>query len=148
MGNWRRVQIIGRVGDPTDGMNLHRLLSYDYRDPHYDWDLFGPLVHTGGLVGLPNFGRRAEFAVAGNLAERDYDVESVADHLRKLVAACPSLECMIHVGDENEADTVEATVTAKDGVVEVVAPMATSIPDISEDQVRDNFMEQLSRGRR
>lgn len=143
MGNWRRVHVVGRVGDPVDGMKLYELLEFDYTDPAADWDKFGPLSSTGGGMSLFNMGRRAEFSLVGNLAEREYEVSDVADHLRSLAKACPSLECMVHVGREWESNIVEATVTAQDGAVEVREPMATEIPTVSQDQFLGSMLVQM-----
>jgi len=95
-----------------------------------------------GLCGLGKW-PRVKINRVGNLAERDYSVESVAETLRKVVEHAPGLDIKIHCGDDYEKDNCVATVICKDGKVEVVAPEIGVIPDIPEEQMKSNLYSNL-----
>jgi len=115
---WRRVRVVGTCGAEEEAGKLSELLNAVPR-PGYNFESFGPLCTIGDLRGLSNWGKPS-FDVVGNLAERDYDVESVVAHLTELSVECPSLAAVVHVGDVNEADDVVATVTVSRRVVTTV----------------------------
>ncbi len=103
MGNWRTVTITGTC-DQEHVAALRKAL-----DPGRDYSNFHPLV-CGGIAGLPNWAATS-FNVTGNLAERGYDAEDVAETFtEKLLPVAPSLTCKVHVGDNNEAANCIATV--------------------------------------
>ncbi len=95
MGNWRTVRAVGECPEVGDQQELRAALAVDYMDKQWY------CLCSGGIFGLPNFGR-SSFDVTGNLGERGYDAEDVARHLRELVKVAPSLQCMIHCGDDYE----------------------------------------------
>ena len=135
MGDWRRVQVIGTCGS-TDTGKLRELLGCGFDDDRWD------CLCSGGIGGLPNFGRE-RFDVVGNLGERGYDAEGVADHLRALVAACPSLSCKVHVGASYEESECVATVTADDGTVTVGEPEIDEVPELDNATMHANLAAAL-----
>lgn len=130
MGNWRTVTISGSIGQQdADAARAFVELG----DDPANWDTFHCLCWPGpSLCGLgrwipPGGG---EIRAVGNLAERDYSVEDVADALRQLLAAAPSLCVKVHCGGEYEDTTCIATVTAHaDGQVTVGPPEVASVGD-------------------
>lgn len=140
MGNWRRVQIIGTC-DESDVRPLRVAL-----DPGRDYSNFHPLV-CGGICGLPNWAK-PEIAVVGNLAERGYDADSVAETLTDLAKTAPSLRVKVHCGSDYEDAPCTATVTlGEDGVAIVGPPEVEAIPDLDEGQMHRNMLAQLSQHR-
>ena len=143
MGNWRTVTIRGHI-DPAEAAELRRSLTIDLRDPNADWDAFGPLTITEGLVGLGDW-VSADIDTGGNLAERDYDVDDVADHLRKVVTIAPSAELKVHCGDEWESKTCVATITVSGGRVEVGPPEVVEVTGVPEGQAMARLLGILGR---
>ncbi len=140
MGNWRRVQIVGTC-DRADVPKLREAL-----EPGVDYQNFHCLC-CGGIAGLPNWASETINAV-GNLGERDYTPQSVADQLLKLLAVAPSLNVKVHCGNDYEADDCIKTVIAKTApVVAVVDPEITIIPETPTGQMQRNMMQQLMRQR-
>lgn len=136
MGNWTRVQIIGSCGsDDVDKICDTLADRDDYKD-------FGPLTLTKGICGLPHWPAEAISAV-GNLAERDYGAEDVAEHLKKVAAVAPSLNIKIHVGADYEEDQCVATVTCEDGDVSVGDPEIPNVPRTDESQMTGRMFGSL-----
>ncbi len=140
MGNWRTVYIVGtcpegEVQPLTDALYAGK-----------DYENFGPLcwLDQAGLCGLGKWPRQKINRV-GNLAERDYGVDQVVEHLTKAVelSKATGLDIKIHCGDENEKDNCVATITCKDGKVEVGEPEIGVIPDIPDDQIKATLYDTL-----
>jgi hypothetical protein len=138
MGNWIRVNIVGTCAEAEIDA-LQAAIT-----PTRDYDNFGPLSSACGLAGLPMWALKT-FNVVGNLAERGYDAESVAEHLESIVERVPSLECMVHVGADYESEKCVATVVAGSGKVTVVDPVVKSIGEIPAAQSVGHLFQQLGR---
>jgi hypothetical protein len=84
-----------------------------------DDNRFHPLCNYGfSIWGLGDW--TAETVQAcGNLSERDYTVEDVAQTLRQMAAVVPSLQAKVHCGGDYESEDCVATITVTDGVVSV-----------------------------
>jgi hypothetical protein len=131
MGNWRTVTIVGTI-DPADVP-----AARDFVDIGRDnWDRFHCLCYTGpSLCGLgrwipvapPPDGSVVAIEAFGNLSERDYGVDDVAEVLGRLVNVAPSLTLKVHCGGEWESTTCSATVTVQDGVVSVGDPEVKAV---------------------
>lgn len=140
MGNWRRVQIVGTCA-AADVQKLREALK-----PGHDYENFHCLVN-GGMAGLPNWAAEKINAV-GNLAERGFTPQSVAEQLLKLLAIAPSLDVKVHCGGDYEADTCINTVVANAApIVAVLEPEVATIPEVSAEQMTKNIYAQLSGGR-
>ena len=146
MGNWRRVQIVGTCDDEdVDALkgaldwsgNLSKIDVGDER-----WKVLGPLSSGGGLAGLPNWAQRS-FSVVGNCFERDYSVDSIANHLETLAKVAPSLEVMVHCGADWEKEGCIATVRLKNGKAKKLKPKVKIIPEISESQMEGAMLRVL-----
>lgn len=138
MGNWRTVYIVGTCPkDQVKGLNDALYCGKDYEN-------FGPLGWTdnNGLCGLNKWVTEKIMKV-GNLAERDYGVGQVAEHLTKVVqlSGATGLSIKIHCGDEQESDKCVATIICLSGVVRSGKPEIDIIPDIPEDQIKANFYD-------
>jgi len=141
MGDWMSVQIIGDCAESEVRDLRHEC------DPGEDYKHFHCLSVTDGLGGLGDW-PAAKINARGNLAERNYTVESVAKTLLKLGAACPSLSLKVHCGGEYEDKTVVNTVTLKDGAVTVGPPEIEKIEELSEEEMRQRFFRAIVNARK
>lgn len=145
MGNWRTVNVTGTMSE-ADAQALRAHLTYDFGDTA-TFDRFGPLSFSRkspSLCGLNDWPRETVNA-CGNLAERDYSVEDVADELRKLVHIAPSMLLKIHCGGEYESDDCIATISVGEGIVAVGKPEQAKVAGPSEAQMLGNFFANLMR---
>jgi hypothetical protein len=139
MGNWRTVRIVGTC--PVDDVEpLKQAIDDEWNDATW-----GPLTATRGLAGLGSWPAEKMDCV-GNLAERDYDPEEVAAHLKRLVSHAPGLALKIHCGDEYEEKNCIATITVADGQVTEGPPEVETVSEISDDQLMANFAAAVQRG--
>lgn len=139
MGNWTTVNITGTcekedVQALSDEINAHK--------QNDDWDKFHCLCNTGGLAGLGDWSGETISAV-GNLAERDYSADSVAEKLSEIVKSVPSLDVVVNVGGDYESLDCIASVVCKDGKVTIEEPRVERLHEISETQVHANLMKAL-----
>jgi hypothetical protein len=126
MGDWKTVTIEGSIA-PEDAAAARAFV-----DTGKNWDRFHCLCFYGpSLAGLgqwvPAAGGRVH--AVGNLSERGYNVDAVAETLRELVAVAPSLDLKVHCGGPYEDKTCTATVTVKGGEVTVGPPEVESVGD-------------------
>lgn len=137
MGNWRRVQIIGScaLGDVSA---LIKAL-----DPGKDYENFHCLVN-GGIAGLPQWASENIDAI-GNLAERGYSVDDVAEQLEALAKVAPSLAVKVHCGGDYEVPDCVATVILDKGNAAVGDAEIEMIPETPKGQIESNFLQQLLR---
>ena len=101
MGNWRTVNITGTM-TAADASALRARLAYTYERGDPGMDNFGPLsfsIESPGLCGLGDW-PAGQVSRCGNLAERDYSPEDVAEELRKLVHIAPSMLLKVHCGGD------------------------------------------------
>lgn len=136
MGNWRTVRVVGTC-DPRQVRALSQRVNVGL-----DYSNFGPLSNAGGICGLGAW-PAPEIDRVGNLAERDYSPDAVADHLRELADVAPSLAVRVHCGGDYEDAGCVATVTLADGVVTVGPPEVTDVGSVSAAQMRENLSTQL-----
>ena len=139
MGNWRRANVIGTVDDGEVGA-LRKALTFDPKT----YEGFGPLSN-GGIAGLPMWATPT-FNVVGNLGERGYDEESIAEHLETLAEAAPSLRCVVHLGGDYETDDCVKTITIADGKTQITEPQVDVLGAIPEAQMQGHLMAMLSGG--
>ncbi len=143
MGNWRTVTITGTI-DPADVPAARR-----YVEIGDDWTNFHCLAFVGmSLCGLgrwvPPLG--GTIHAVGNLAERDYTPEDVAEALTGMVAVAPSLAVKVHCGDDWESTTCIATVMAVDGRVSVGEPEVATVGEGMSGQGARRLATMLIRG--
>lgn len=133
MGNWRTVHIIGSC-DPAEIGALEERLCVDYMgdDGFENW---GPLSWSpsGSLCGV-NSWVAPTMNTVGNLAERDYVPEDVADELRRLVEVAPSLTLLVHCGDDWESTECVATIVVAGGNVTVEDPQVNHLREVTQDE--------------
>lgn len=147
MGNWRTVTITGTMSE-ADARALREVL--DYRDD-YAWDgwskPYACLGFSSSRPGLAGLGAwpAAEMNRTGNLAERDYTVEDVADGLRALMPVAPTMLLKVHCGGDYESTTCAATITVGKGLVVVGKPEVADIGVIPEEQMMANLFRNLAR---
>jgi len=154
MGNWRTVNVIGTM-TAADAAKLREELDYgDYHDDdaeryHRVWGSpFAPLGFSSMRPGLAGLGEWPAERVArcGNLAERDYSVEDVAEALRALVRFAPSMLLKVHCGGEHESDECVATISVGEGLVVVGKPERATVDAPSDEQMAANLARNLLRG--
>lgn len=146
MGNWRTVNVVGTMTE-QDAAALRRYLGYSLRDLHDPATLrFGPLSFDRDQPSLCGIGDWPAPAVnrAGNLAERDYSVESVAEHLRELLTVAGTMLLKVHCGGDWESAKCVATVSVGEGLVVIGKPEVEQIRAISDEQATVNLLRALS----
>lgn len=141
MGNWRTVNIVGQVAE-AEVAALRAALVYDLDN----WDNFGPLAFAADRPGLAGLGDwvRPRISAHGNLAERDYSVEDVAEALRRLLLVAPSLDVRVHCGGDWESEECVATVTASGGQVRVGPPLVAVVVSVG-DVVMERLLRSVTR---
>lgn len=140
MGNWRTVTIegtcpAGEVAALRDALDLTDIMREGV-----EWL---PLCFGGGIGGLGDWAAET-ISAGGNLFERDYSVEDVADHLRKLHAVAPGLRVKVHCGDDWEATNCIATVTL-DGAATIGPAEVASVAGVSDEEAQARLMKALLR---
>jgi hypothetical protein len=125
MGNWRTVTIIGSIS-AEDAPAARQYINIGK-----DYDRFHCLCNTGSvsLCGLDGWmpAGGGQIRAVGNLSERDYGVEDVAEVLTVLAGLAPSLALKVHCGGEWESDECIATVTVADGTVTTGPPERATV---------------------
>ncbi len=134
MGNWRTVQIIGTCSE----QDLPALRKATEKEEN--WDNFHCFTRSASICGLSVDWPREKMSETGNLAERDYTVNDVADKLRELVGVAPSLQLKVHCGGEYEDGSCVATITVGSGDVSIGKPEVPVVV-ISEAQVMGSMMK-------
>lgn len=142
MGNWRTVRLVGecpeeQVEDLRDACSYGAGLPLDQRD----YSKFHCLSMTDGLAGIgPWVGHVVN--ADGNLAERDYTVDDVADKLRELALVAPGLRLKVHCGGDWESEECVATVTLDEGGVSVGDPEVEKLGGVTEETMLNRFIAQ------
>ena len=136
MGNWMTVNIKGICGiEDLDALRKALEHGKDYENFH--------CLVGGGICGLPNWASK-EINAVGNLAERDYSVQDVAEQLEKLHKIAPSLLVDVHCGGANESKICQKTVRLlPEGKVEIVGALQPEIPELDKDVMAKNMMKQM-----
>jgi hypothetical protein len=148
VGNWRTVNIAGTMTG-GDAAHLRAYLGYSFRvrdDPAMS--RFGPLSFSRdqpSLCGLNDWPNQA-VSRAGNLAERGYDPDDVAQHLRELVTVAGSMMLAVHCGGDYEALDCVATIRVGEGLVAVGKPEVERIREMGDEQAAMNAIRALSGG--
>lgn len=133
MGNWCTVSLRGSLAkSDVDAVLEFVTVNGDYSNFHC---LSGSIAGLAGLGMWPG----EEIHADGNLAERNYGPDSVAETLREIVKIAPSLSLKVHCGGEYEDKTCVATVTAHDGEVSVGDPEVETVSGISDDVFKDRL---------
>jgi hypothetical protein len=146
MGNWRTVNVTGTMS-AAGAAALRAWLGYTYEPGDAALDHFGPLsfsLDSPSLCGLGDWPAE-QVSRCGNLAERDYSVQDVADELRKLVHIAPSMLLKVHCGGEYESGECVATISVGEGVVAIGGPERETVDGPSEAQILGNFARNLLR---
>lgn len=141
MGNWRTVRIVGTC----DAEDLDALRDAIQVGPQLQ--RMHCLSSGSGMCGLGDW-PSTDIDVTGNLFERDYDVQDVADTLEKLVQVAPSLDIVVHCGGDYESTAVENTIVVSLGRVSIEDPQVETTGSISETEMGSKFMASLFSRRR
>jgi hypothetical protein len=120
MGNWRTVSLRGTLAPE------HLAAATEFITPRTDYGDWHCLSASDGLCGLGHW-IAERISCDGNLAERDYSVQDVADTLGALVDVAPSLELKVHCGGDYESETTVATITVHEGVVSIGEPEVLTV---------------------
>lgn len=140
MGNWTTVKLEGSC-NAEDLPALRNAVNTED-----DWEAFHCLCNNGGICGLGDW-TGTKIDAVGNLAERDYGKDDVAEQLRELVKVAPSLKVDVHVGGDYESRKCVATVVCGNGKVSIEPPRIQVIPEISQAQMQSAFLKAISRRR-
>lgn len=130
MGNWRTVNMTGTI-DPAEAAELVDYLTWDQNtDPHG----LGPLTISSAIFALGRWPAAAVDA-HGNLFERDYTPQDVADQLHLLTGVAPSMDLVVHCGGEYEDLECVATITVKGGRVKLWPPQVKTVQGMTKDEI-------------
>ncbi len=146
MGNWRTVTMHGTV-DRGEVDQLRAACAYDVYGE--DWGDFGPLSFDPATPGLASLGDwvRPTIAAGGNLAERDYAVDEVAEHLRRLVLVASSLALVVHCGGDYESTACVATIVVAAGAVTVGPAQVAEVAGATDEQAAGRLFGYLTKMR-
>ena len=147
MGNWRTVNLSGTIARQSEVDALRAWLDYGPDYENGDYSHFGPLSFNTARPGLCGLGDWPALQIGrcGNLAERDYIVEDVAETLRELVHIAPTMLLKVHCGGDWESDECVATISVGEGLVAIGKPEVETIKGPSEEQILANFMQNMLR---
>lgn len=148
MGNWRTVNVKGSM-TREDVAALRAYLGYSFTPGDEAMGRFGPLSFARAqpsICGLNDWPAET-MDRAGNLAERGYSVDAVAEHLRELVDIAGSMLLVVHCGGEYESEECVATIRVGEGLVAVGKPEVKRVGGMSDEQMTGNFLRALSGGR-
>lgn len=110
MGNWRTVNITGKIDKAHAGL-LRQYLVDAIKAPREDerWDIY-PFVISEGSCGLWDWVQpNGKINAVGNLAERDFSNDDIEKALRIIANAFPTLTLTLHSGDDYESLNCTAT---------------------------------------
>ena len=142
MGNWRTVHVTGTCA-AAEVPTLRDALAAKNSAGDYVYDKWGPLAISEGLCALGDWPAE-RISRTGNLFERDYSPEDVADHLRKVCHLAPSLSLKVECGGEWESEDIVAVVICEAGEVRV-EPATGRLPLIPPEQMMGNLLKALER---
>lgn len=149
MGNWRTVNMTGSMSE-RDAQALREYLGYrsyrfrDREDPALA--RFGPLSFCRdqpSLYGINDW-PAAQVSAIGNLAERDYSPQDVAEHLRELLDVAGSMMMTVHCGGDYESTQCVATIRTGKGLVVISDPEVERVEPVSDWQALANLARALS----
>lgn len=128
MGNWRTVSIKGSMNADEAAEMIKELRS------DKTWMLPAACFHIHQSVcGLGMWiNEDGNIDRVGNLAERDFDLEDIEYGLIYLAANYPSLQIMLHAGDDYEDLTCVASFEVKDGSVTRLPHQIEKLPPIEK----------------
>lgn len=135
MGNWRSVEIVGTCGDVA-ALKAAITVNDDYSNFHC-------LSDTRSLSGLGDWSGE-QIHAKGNLAERDYTIEDVAEQLNELWKIVPSLDIKIHCGGDYEDKECINTILMRDGMVVIGEPEIEEISELSDAEMVYNLKRALT----
>lgn len=127
MGDWMTVTIVGSI-DPAEAEPARGFI--DVGPMEAGWKGFHCLCYYGpSLCGLGQWipAEGGQIQAVGNLSERNYGTDDIAEVLTKLVELAPSLELKVHCGGPYESKDCTATVTAHEGKVTVGPPEVETV---------------------
>ena len=148
MGNWRTVRIVGTC--PPDQVEALREACryYPYEEMKrrekqgmaFDEAMGAThcLAISDGFGGLRDWPAEV-MDVGGNLFERNFVVEDVAETLEKLSESAPGLSVKVHCGNDWESEICIATVKLNNGKATVGPPEVKSVQGIAEDELKHRF---------
>lgn len=145
MGNWRTVDIRGRMNPVEAGEMIEELT---YGDDWLKCDTDAECLLMGrSMCGLNQWvNNDGTIDTVGNLAERDFDNDDIEKALAFLASKYPTMELTLHSGSDWESTVCSATFHVKDGKVERCEPEVANIREISDDVMQARLMDMLYRG--
>lgn len=119
MGNWRTVNIIGKMSpeDAKKAINFLSSCEAGYGSP------CECLCISKSMCGLNKWiNEDGTIDACGNLSERDFENEDIETALKFIANKYPSTELILHSGSDWESLICSATFHVRDGVVTMVEP--------------------------
>lgn len=147
MGNWRTVQVEGKV-NPEEAKQMIQSLTPNWDSETWiqseDNNRLYFLLHGDGICALgrwvyPN----GEIKGQGNVYERNCEIEDLKNELTYLAEKFPSLDMKLHAGADYEDEACVATFIVYNGKVAQVEPMIDKVSGVTPEQMRVNLLKQL-----
>ncbi len=130
MGDWMSVYITGTCNE-DELEALQKAIAYDMTDSS-TYENFHCLSAGEGLSGLNDWSGNKINAM-GNVSERNYTPQDVAERLAIIANTVPSLKVKVHCGGAYESKECIATVVLENGISHVGDPEMEIIPELPDD---------------
>lgn len=148
MGNWRTVELKGKMSNQDDVKGIIEYLTVDRKDyeSKASEDGIFYLQFGSGICGINQWvGSNGEIDVCGNVYERDCEVDDLERELNRIAACYPSLDMVLHVGGDYEDTNCVASFIVRDGLVQKVEPLINELSGINSGYMKQNFMKAILR---
>lgn len=123
MGNWRFIQIVGRLPSGVDTREISSFLN-EHEDIEYFQDIFRG-IH--GLDYWISHSHDLEINIMCTIGKCPGDLDFITKEMQILSARYPKLELVIDVGCGYECQVCEASFYVSKGMVEIKGPRINKI---------------------
>ncbi len=138
MGNWTTVNIEGSC--PANEVDALRDYVNAYNNG--DYSRIHCLSNGSGLYGLGDWANEG-ISVTGNLFERGFGKDDVAETLKTIGELCPNADIKVHVGGDYESLECVATVHLNKGRVNILDPERKTLAPLDQSKIAGNLMRAL-----
>jgi len=146
MGDWRTVQLVGKVADKSEVEGIIKYLKVDknsYDSLAYDDGVYY-LQFGSSLCGINQWvNSNGKISVIGNVYERDCELDDLEKELNVIAKKYNSLDLVLHAGGSYESTECTASFIVKNGIVKRCEPMVKEIDKISKDRIQSNLFKAL-----
>jgi hypothetical protein len=146
MGDWRSVNIKGKVTDKEKVKEIRDYLKYNSKTygSKAEKDGIYYLQFGEGLCGLNEWiDYDGNIDALGNVFERDCENSDLLKELTILAEKYPCIDLVLHSGDNYESLICTASFVVKDGIVKQEPPMIDELEKMSNDKMQANLYKAL-----